>query len=141
MLLNTWQNVPEMVVRLLPAAAIARRTYLEHKQAAEFGPAEFATWAPDTDEIFVYAHGGQPATATKAAAYLPAEAQPDWATEILIKKAALPLIGPTVDFAHKALGGPRPLSNAIVAGLLAGVEAVGAVEARVLQFNMLKDDI
>lgn len=126
MLLNTWQNVPEMVVRSLTAAIPARGAYLQHKQAAAIGPHEFATCVPGTDDIFVYAadERGPEKCAGYAVHYV--DRLPDWDTEILVKKAALPLIGPTFDFAHKALGGPRPLSNAIVAGLLAGGLGYGA---------------
>lgn len=128
MLLNTWQNVPDMVVQTLAAATQARGAYLEHKQANAVGPREFATLLPDTNEIFVYDFDAT--VPAKAAAfnvvYAAADQRPNWDTEVLIKKAALPLIGPTVDFAHRVLGGPRPLSNAIVAGLMAGGLGYGA---------------
>lgn len=128
MLLNTWQNVPEMVAWLLPAATQARGAYLNHKQAAQIGPREFVTWLPDTNEICVYAADDQQPTKTAgySVVYAAADKQPDWNAEILIKKAALPVVGPTIDFAHRILGGPRPLSNAIVAGLLAGGLGYGA---------------
>jgi hypothetical protein len=51
---------------------------------------------------------------------------PDIEKEIIIKKAAIPGLSHVWDFGNKALGGPTPLSNAIVSGLMLGGMGYGA---------------
>lgn len=125
---TAWRNVPEMVVTLLPHAVRAKVAYADHKDPALISPREYATWHPRTDEVRVYSHGMEPTvkTARHPLVYRDADARPDWEQEILIKRAALPYVSNVVDFAHTALGGPRPLSNAIVASLLGGGLGYGA---------------
>jgi hypothetical protein len=124
----SWQQVPDTVVSLLPDAVRAKVAYIGHKDPALISPREYATWYPDSNAIFIYSHAMVPMS--KAAAYefvyVAPNDRPDWDKEILIKRAAIPYVSGAVDFAHTALGGPRPLSNAIVASLLGGGLGYGA---------------
>jgi hypothetical protein len=53
-------------------------------------------------------------------AFLDEQAAPSIEREILVKKAGIPILTPFVDYTQKALGGPTPLTNALVGGLVAG---------------------
>jgi len=126
---QAWQHVPGRVAELLPLAVEAQHVHTKAATVAAFlhGP---VTWQPGTTTLTVYVPAAPPAAvATKYAAALGAwsavikdtpQPEPDPATEILIKQAALPVLGKTVDFTQKALGGPNPLTNTLVASLLAG---------------------
>lgn len=126
--LSTWQNVPEMVTTLLPRALRAKVAYYEHKDPELISPREYATWRPDENAIFVYSHAMVPTSKVAAydLVYTASKDRPDWSREILIKKAAIPYVSDTLNFAHNALGGPRPLSNAIIASLVGGGLGYGA---------------
>jgi hypothetical protein len=54
------------------------------------------------------------------------ETQPDWDREILLKSAAIPGVSHAFEFGNKMLGGPTPLSNALVSGLMLGGVGYGA---------------
>lgn len=129
--LSTWQNVPQMVTTLLPQALLAKEAYYAHKDPKLISPREYATWHPDANAVLIYSHYMQPTVKTGAhgayeIVYAAKNDRPNWAHEILIKRSAIPYVAPALDFAHKALGGPRPLSNAIVASLLGGGLGYGA---------------
>lgn len=117
-----WRAVPVRVAELLPAAIAARLQYT--KFAAETGDlaASFATWRPQTNEIVIYREQ-TPAEEKVSGVFVfrrKAAFQPDPEQEIGIKQAGLPYVSNAFDFAQKALGGPTPLSNALVTGLVAG---------------------
>lgn len=127
---DTWRAVPDRVADLLPKAIDARLQYI--KYAAETGDllSSFATWRPETNEIVIYRDAEQ-ATEKVAGVFVvrsksvtrdnikvPVELDPS--QEIGIKQAGLPYVSQAFDFAQKALGGPTPLSNALVTGLVAG---------------------
>jgi hypothetical protein len=128
MTLISWKNVPDIVTQTLPHALAAKNAYLEQAKERFQFPGEIVTWQPGSDRIRIYSiETNTPLKFDKYAfEFVPMSRQPDLTAEILIKRAALPVVGPVFDFAHKALGGPRPLSNAIVAGLLAGGLGYGA---------------
>lgn len=128
-----WQAVPERVAALLPLAV---RLKVAHEAAAVSSnllATTIATWEPEVGLVTLYA----PAQTTKTAsdAYIAAmkadghsaavvtygPAQPDVAEEIILKTGSLVPGLPTVwNTGNKLLGGPTPLSNGLMTGLLAG---------------------
>jgi hypothetical protein len=132
--LLAWEEVPARVAQLLPEAVSIKLAHLKAADAANILVNSFATWAPNSNTVCVYTLGQPTKTACDTyAAQFPtytctfkAIAQPDWTTEILVKQAGISGIAPTFDFAQKALGGPTPLTNAIVSGLAAGGVGYGA---------------
>jgi hypothetical protein len=119
---------------LLPEALSIKLAHLKAADEANLLVNSFATWAPETGTICVYTRG-QPTkeACDQYAKHFPtytctfkAVEQPDWSTEILVKKAGIAGIAPAFDFAQKALGGPNPLTTAIVSGLAAGGLGYGA---------------
>lgn len=134
-----WQTVPERVAALFPLAVQLK---VAHEQIAADNnllATTVATWEPEVGLITLYA----PAQTTKTAgeAYIAAmktagynaavvtygPAQPDVAEEIIIKTGSLVPGLPTVwNTGNKLLGGPTPLSNGLMTGLLAGGLGYGA---------------
>jgi hypothetical protein len=137
--LYEWQTVPERVTTLLPVAV---RIKVAHEQAAlKAGilATTAATWRPETNAITLYSAG--PIDKQAYAVYEQAiydgarglasvsynEVQPDWNEEILVKRGSLVPGLPTVwNTGNAMLGGPTPLSNGIMTGLLAGGLGYGA---------------
>lgn len=129
--LADWQRVPDTVALLLPLAARAKVAYYNHKDPDLISPREYATWQPYTDSVRIYRHTMVPIekkadTSEHSFIYTVPDAYPRWDQEIIIKQAAIPYVSGAFDFAHQALGGPRPLSNAIVTSLLGGGLGYGA---------------
>jgi len=124
--LAAWQNVPQTVTNLLPLALAVKNAYLQATVDVGFHPKEFATWSPLTNSVTVYNAEKKAGLTDYDQRVAAATELPNWEEEILVKRASMPVLGPTFDFAHAALGGPRPLTNAIVAGLLAGGLGYGA---------------
>lgn len=134
--LQTWQAVPTRVAALLPEAARVKCAHIDAARTTGLLPVSLATWQPETNHIAVYVFGTVEKTAVDAYQQKIAPfavtvknietAQPDIAQEILIKRAGIPVIAPAVDFTQKALGGPNPLTNTLVASLLAGGLGYGA---------------
>jgi hypothetical protein len=125
-----WQAVPARVAELLPEAIKIKEAYL--KVAAQTGDlaGTTATWDTEDNVLVLY----RPKARTKlsnvvngrCAVLRDHESAPDWAREVLIKAAAIPVVSQAFDFGNKALGGPTPLSNAIVSGLMLGGLGYGA---------------
>lgn len=128
--LPDWERVPAVVATLLPVVLRLQKNHT--KTASNFGLLAHtaATWVADREELRIYPAFNVPdrvQSAYKAAMsntgiahtfFVPQKAAPDWAREVLIKRGALfPAVGHAWDFANTALGGSRPLSNAIVSGL------------------------
>ena len=128
-----WQAVPERVAVLLPLAIQLKTAHehaaLDHNLLAT----TVATWEPDVGLVTLYAPAQTTKTASggyidemKAAGYAAAvvihgPAQPDPAEEIIIKVGSLVPGLPTVwNTGNALLGGPTPLSNGLMTGLLAG---------------------
>lgn len=127
--LQEWQAVPSRVSELLPQAMQLQQAYF--KIAAETGDlaGTDATWDTVDDVLVFY----RPKPLSKLAVdngrcvVLRARTTaPDWDREILIKSAAIPGVSHVFDFGNKMLGGPTPLSNAIVSGLMLGGLGYGA---------------
>ncbi|NBT76105.1 MAG: hypothetical protein EBT15_09075 [Betaproteobacteria bacterium] len=138
--LYEWQSVPERVATLLPLALRLKAAHEKAATQAHVLATTAATWLPDVNSIALYT----PVTLTKEAfdAYAAdmhaagidnvsaiqlsgTEVDPD--AEIVIKQGSLvPGLAPVWNASNKLLGGPTPLSNGIVAGLLAGGLGYGA---------------
>lgn len=131
--IQDWQAVPARVVQLLPVAlAVKEAHWLAAGKDTLLADLAFVTWRPAENTVCVYAPHLTKAAAEKyIAAYktvMPSSAvsvlsrtpTPDAAEDVLIKKAGIPLLAPLVDYTQKALGGPTPLTNALVGGLVAG---------------------
>ena len=142
-----WRSVPSRVVDLLPPALAVR---FAHEQAAEKIGAlatSAITWAPETHTVTL--HTNAPITkeaydiysAAMRSASVPGYAPPAVAEfnsasgsstynnfqEILVKCGAMSDWLPnTWNTANKLFGGPTPLSNGIVTGLMAGGLGYGA---------------
>ena len=133
--LAPWQQVPDRVSALLPQALAAKCAHDRAIEASGLLPFSAASWAPGTGIITV--HVDNLPTARQQRTYeqkigsaygvnFSAEL-PDPETAVVIKKAAwFPSVGNAWEYSNKAFGGPSPLSNAIVSGLLLGGLGYGA---------------
>lgn len=127
--LEQWKIVPDIVADMLPQAIRLRVAY--EKIAAQTGDLAGTTATWDTgDNVLVFY---RPNPLSKLAVdngrcviLRSLTVQPDWDREILIKAAAIPGISHAFEFGHKMLGGPTPLSNALVSGLMLGGLGYGA---------------
>ena len=135
-----WQAVPARVEALLPAAL---RVKAAHEQAAiknDVLATTLATWSPEINAVTLYsipevtkeAFTGYK-TAMQSAGIDSVSVvhfrgtEHDDEAEIVIKRGSLiPGLAPVWNASNKLLGGPTPLSNGIVAGLLAGGLGYGA---------------
>jgi hypothetical protein len=127
--LQNWQAVPDIVAELLPHAMRLQQVYF--KIAAQTGDLAGTTATWDTvDNVLVFY---RPRPLSKLAVengrcvvLRDRETQPDWDREILLKSAAIPGVSHAFEFGNKMLGGPTPLSNALVSGLMLGGVGYGA---------------
>jgi hypothetical protein len=124
-----WKSVPDRVAALLPQAFKLREAY--EKLAAETGDiaGTLATWDVDSNVLVLYRpHAREEKLAGETCCVIrdSRAVQPDWAKEIVIKTAALPVVAPVFDAANTALGGATPLSNALVSALMMGGAGYGA---------------
>lgn len=134
-----WQAVPARVSTLMPLAVQLK---IAHERAAlDRGllATTVATWQPAGGRVTLYAPAQTAKTASaryidemKAAGYDVAvvthgPVQPDLAEEIIIKVGSLVPGLPSVwNTGNELLGGPTPLSNGLMTGLLAGGLGYGA---------------
>lgn len=131
--LTPWQAVPGRVAELLPQAWQIKIAHTQAALNADLLAHTYATWRPTDNVVTVYS-ADTPSTAqqTKYAEKLAgphvfvALAQPDWESEVLVKRAGLPWIAPAFDYAQKAMGGATPLTNALLTSLTAGGLGYGA---------------
>lgn len=116
-----WKTVPDVVTELLPQAIRLRDAYEKLAEYTGDLAGTLATWRTADNVLVLYRPDDR--TIKSADANVVTKniktAQPDWAQEILIKKAALPYVAPTFDFLNKSLGA-TPLSNGIVSSLMLG---------------------
>lgn len=146
--LAAWETVPDRVARLLPEAARLKLAHIVAAEKANILANSFATWQPAEKIVNIYYCGELSKQARDTYRQHLAEhtctfepmRTPDWDAEILIKRAIFSRIGNAVghavsqlpspqtafDYTQKALGGPTPLSNAIVTSLIAGGLGYGA---------------
>lgn len=134
-----WQAVPERVARLLPLAAQVKAAHEQAALKAGILAITAATWMPEINAITLYSahqldkraydvyeheiYDGHRCLASVSYNAV----QPDWGEEILVKRGSLVPALPTVwNAGNKLLGGPTPLSNGLMTGLLAGGLGYGA---------------
>jgi hypothetical protein len=127
--LHEWKAVPDRVAALLPQALELQHAYFKIAQQTGDLAGTTATWDTEDDVLVLY----RPKPLSKLAVdngrcvvLRGRDVQPDWGREILIKAAAIPGISHAFEFGNKVLGGPTPLSNAIVSGLMMGGLGYGA---------------
>ena len=134
--LHDWKMVPDRVAELLPAAIRVKFAHLDAAVHAGIVATTAATWNPQTQQINVYSAGPlsskvQDTYRQKMSALTPVfkVATPtafDVEHEILVKRAAIPVVSTLFDATQKALGGPNPLTNTIATSLIAGGLGYGA---------------
>jgi len=134
-----WQAVPERVAALLPLAVQVKVAHEQAALKAGILAITAATWSPELNAITlysaqqldkqaydIYAHeiyDGDRCLASVSYNQI----QPDWNEEILVKVGSLVPGLPTVwNTGNAMLGGPTPLSNGLMTGLLAGGLGYGA---------------
>lgn len=138
-LLDSWAAVPVLVRGMLPAAKHIQTHHI--KAASDLGLLSntAATWVPDQNALFVYSNVDIPENLqmqykmavfkkiSPKAYFVSHNAVPNWEREVLLKRGAFfPAVGQAWDYANNALGGSRPLSNAIVSSLALGGLGYGA---------------
>ena len=132
--IEQWQAVPARVAELLPQTLAVKVAHTVAARDADLLGATYATWQPEKDLLTVYVAKELPTKQQqeKYAARVARNhvfvlaAQPNWETEILVKRAGLPWAAPAFDYAQKSLGGATPLTNAMLIGLTAGGLGYGA---------------
>jgi len=147
--LEEWQKVPLRISAIMPAATALRAAHNKAASATGLLPIAYVTWQPEVSRVVV--HTPQELSAYTKQAYtekLAASCQVFFSTSapdtgILVKIAqqpAYPGLATAWNTANKALGGPTPLSNAIVSGLLLGGlgYGAGAVAEQVIPERMLE---
>lgn len=128
--LQDWERVPTLVANLLPVALRIQQHHVKTAENLGLLAHTALTWTPERNELRVYPAfdvADRVQDLYKVAMFedlspktffVSRAAQPNWACEVLIKKGALfPGVGKAWDFANTALGGSRPLSNALISGL------------------------
>jgi len=131
-----WRLVPARVAELLPYAFTVKLAYERAAVAVDLLSTSVATWAPSANQITVYGPtlptdsariklaellGKTPVMTTFAAT------TPDWDKEIIIKRGSVvPGLPAVWNTGTAMLGGPTPLSNGLMTGLLAGGLGYGA---------------
>lgn len=129
---SIWQAVPARVAELLPRAIELATAYTKIAALTGDLAGSTATWLVDEDVLVCYRPNWKRTVklgrlVNGACLRLrDVNEKPDIEQEIIIKKAAIPGLSHAWDFGNKALGGPTPLSNAIVSGLMLGGLGYGA---------------
>jgi hypothetical protein len=131
--INAWRQVPEMVRELLPAAAKVRAQHEKAACSVHLLNTSCATWAPEVNILTLWTQ--VPLTEKQGREYRKRledltfahrvfeQGSPDWENELLIKRggqALIPGLDKVWQYGNAALGGPHPMSNGIVSGLLLG---------------------
>lgn len=140
--------MPLRVSAILPAALALRTSHNKVASAIGLLPIATISWQPETQRIVVHTQQEQSAYMKKAYAeklgaaceIVFSTAPPTAGVLVKVAKAAYPGIGRGWDDANTALGGPTPLSNSIVSGLLLGGAGygVGALAEQVIPERMLE---
>ena len=136
--LNVWRAVPDNVARMVPAAVGLKTA---HNIAAHNTVHQTATvtvtWQPADKTVSIYGADVSPAAQEKYAnayhqlfpsmrvLFDPPRAL-DYEHDVIIKRAYIPMLTPLLDNTQKILGGPTPLTNALVTGAMAGGLGYGA---------------
>lgn len=129
--LADWQDVPNRVAELVKQATMLRCAYEKIAEQTGDLAGTTATWDVANDTLVLY----RPGCATTKLAGIDGRCcllrnslstKPDWGQEILIKKAKIPYVGGSFDFANNVLGGATPLSNGLTSALMLGGLGYGA---------------
>lgn len=129
-----WRSVPLRVLKLLPAAANLRAAHDKAAAATGLLPLASVSWEPETARILVHTECDLPGR-LKQAYVNKLGTQVEFVTtapdtnHVVVKLANsvwFPTAGKAWSGANKMLGGPTPLSNAIVSGLALGGLGYGA---------------
>lgn len=133
--INAWRRVPERISALMPRAEAVKTAHVAAADTAGILATSVATWAPNKNVITVYTvapinekqadeHKQALTVAIPDARILyvgTKEIEPNVNEEIVVKVGSLvPGLEPVWKGGNKLLGGPTPLSNGIMAGLLLG---------------------
>lgn len=127
-----WQAVPKRVAELLPRALEIAHAYTKIAALTGDLAGSTATWLVNEDVLVCYRPNHKRNVKLghldngQCFRLRDINETPDIEKEIVIKKAAIPGVSHVWDFGNKALGGPTPLSNAIVSGLMLGGLGYGA---------------
>lgn len=132
--LAKWQSVPDRVAELVPLAFSVKVAHCRAASKADLLLISAASWRPGSPEVTVHTDTELSAhQRDKYAKEMPADAvvkfsteAPDITQHILIKQAKWPSLGQVWDTSNAAIGGPTPLSHAIVSGLMLGGLGYGA---------------
>lgn len=143
--IEAWKEVPTRISTLLPLAYAIKFAHERAADKAGLLATSVAAWSPEINSVTLYSaqpvekraydvyaramaeeNYGQLSPPITAAVLL-ADTAPDSAAEIVVKRGSLIPGLPTVwNSGNAALGGPTPLSNGIMTGLLAGGAGYGA---------------
>lgn len=126
---EAWQQVPEQVAALVPQAFQIQQAFL--KVAAQTGDlaGSFATWHRDDDVVYLYRPTKRASAVLRNNDFITIadyDRVPDARYEIAIKQAGVPGVRHVFEFGHNLLGGPTPLANGIVSGVMLGGLGYGA---------------
>lgn len=132
---NAWKKVPELVSALIRPAFSVKVAHMKAANAADLLLTATAAWRPGTHELTL--HTDDQISASQRDRYLRAMApdavvkfsneMPRSGEVIVVSRPKFAAsVGGAWDSANSALGGPNPLSNAIVSGLLLGGLGYGA---------------
>lgn len=128
-----WLAVPERVTKLLPAALKLRAAHDKAAAATGLLPLAAVSWDPDTARVFVHTEKPQSdytktAYAKKLGGDVVFVTEPVAPEHVTVKLAEplFPRLGAAWQNANKFVGGPTPLSHAIVSGLALGGLGYGA---------------
>jgi hypothetical protein len=146
--MEEWQQVPLCVEALLPAALALRTAHNKAASALGLLPLATVSWHPSSQRIVVHTRQEQSAYMKQAyveklgAACEIAFSTAPPTTGVLVKIAGPILrgIGNAWGAANSALGGPTPLSHAVVSGLALGGlgYGAGALAEQVIPERMLE---
>jgi hypothetical protein len=132
--LAAWKTVPDKVAELVPLAFSVKVAHARAASKADLLLISAASWRPGSSEVTV--HTDTELTAAQRDKYakeMPADAvvkfstaAPDISKDVVVNQSKWPSFGQVWDQSNSAIGGPTPLSHAIVSGLMLGGLGYGA---------------
>lgn len=132
---NAWKKVPDLVSALIRPAFSVKVAHIKAANAADLLLISAASWKPGTYEVTV--HTDEEITPAQRDRYLSAMAPdavvkfshelPTFSNDIVVARPKFATgVANAWDSANTAIGGPNPLSHAIVSSLLLGGLGYGA---------------
>ncbi len=132
--LAAWKVVPARVAELVPLAFSVKVAHCRAASKSDLLLISAASWRPGSAEVTI--HTDEELSAKQREKYaqeMPhdavvkfSNAAPDISQNIVVKQAKWPSFGQVWDYSNSAIGGPTPLSHAIVSGLMLGGLGYGA---------------